>query len=73
MRHKTDSKYAQWFKQQFGALPLPPSKLEQLVDRHEALTLELHKTKIALRRAHRLESLWKAARYAWNLKDKDKQ
>jgi len=63
-------KFEEWFQRQFGDLSTKPTwELRQDYEDAERVYLalkEVHDKQV------RMEDLYKAARYAWNVKDEDK-
>lgn len=64
--------FQEWFVRQFGALPLPPARREKLSFDAQQLRFRLSQLEEKLAADTRLQNVLRAARYAWNLTDKDK-
>jgi hypothetical protein len=64
-------KFDEWFRKQFGSIA--EKKIEELYKRREDLEKDIIHLNYRIHNRLEYDSMYKAARYAWNLKDKDKK
>jgi hypothetical protein len=72
-KHLTPCRFNVWFKAQFGALPLPISRVLKLDDQIKDLKEKLYQAQLKFQKDNELALKYTAARYSWNIKDKEKK